>query len=476
MKKLIAIIFVAGTLAVSSCSDWLDVKSRMETSAEDLFSTQKGFRNALTGAYIKMKGTNLYGSAMTWGTMEWLSQHWQDRSQLTQYQPLKNYDYKNQYAESAMANVFQGLYDAIAAVNGILQEIDSKKNVFAAGNYELIKGEALGLRAFFHMDVLRLFGPIPTSVSGSDLILPYVTTVSTAIHEYSTYAEYTTLLLKDLNDAEELLALVDPILDYSIADLNPSSSQVSQIEDLYLVYRQVRMNYYAILAQKARYYMWVGDKGNARTYANKVINAKSPNGSYMYRLGSGNDMAAQDYTLSSEHIFALDDHNLETRAYNTFVTSETFRQMDYYYGVVYNNITTDMRRTYLWVADPRAGGYSYMRKYVQKATNPINQIPVIRLAEMHLIVAECAETVDEGKALFNAFLETRGVPAKPFTNIEELHRDITKEYGREFYGEGQYFFACKRVNSATIELYYSAIGPQTYIVPLPEGEIKFTNN
>ena len=36
-------------------------------------------------------------------------------------------------------------------------------------------GEAYGLRAFLHLEVLRLFGPVPKEASDADIAIPYVT-------------------------------------------------------------------------------------------------------------------------------------------------------------------------------------------------------------------------------------------------------------------------------------------------------------
>ena len=45
----------------TSCSDWLDVKPKTNVEEEDLFKNEQGFKEALTGIYIKMSETQLYG-------------------------------------------------------------------------------------------------------------------------------------------------------------------------------------------------------------------------------------------------------------------------------------------------------------------------------------------------------------------------------------------------------------------------------
>ncbi len=69
-------ITIAATLAVTSCNDWLDLPPRTESQAKVLLTSQKGFRDALIGAYIDMKSRDIYGAALSWETIEYLSQHW----------------------------------------------------------------------------------------------------------------------------------------------------------------------------------------------------------------------------------------------------------------------------------------------------------------------------------------------------------------------------------------------------------------
>ena len=53
------------------------------------------------------------------------------------------------------------MYNIIANINNFLKYIDKNRSVIKTGKYyELMKGEALGLRAFLHFDLLRLFGPV----------------------------------------------------------------------------------------------------------------------------------------------------------------------------------------------------------------------------------------------------------------------------------------------------------------------------
>ena len=61
---------------LSSCDDWLDVRGENIEKEQDQFETYKGFRDALTGCYMKMGATNLYGQRMTMTDIECLADLW----------------------------------------------------------------------------------------------------------------------------------------------------------------------------------------------------------------------------------------------------------------------------------------------------------------------------------------------------------------------------------------------------------------
>ena len=371
---------------ITACNDWLEVAPQAEKEEAEMFEKEVGFRNVLIGAYIRMKSNNLYGEDLTYGSIEMLAQHWTNTDDLGKY--LKAYNYEQSVVETKINSFYGNLYKVIADVNGLLNNIDARKEMFEGNNFEIIKGEALAIRAFCHFDVLRLFGPIPTNLP-EGTILPYVTTVSIVPNRLVSYNDFTTKLLADLDEAERCLEGNDPILTASIKEL--STLEVAQ-DDNFLCDRQMRMNYYAVCALKARVQLWLGNKNEALKYAQKVIDAKDPNGNVMFRLGSATDCANGDLIFSSEHIFNLNVYNLsdfKISAANTFYTNST--ALKYFWA----SETTDIRRGKMWkeVYDNYWWTYYYyMTKYTQATNMPVwakNSIPLFRLAEMYLIAMEC---------------------------------------------------------------------------------------
>ena len=248
------LLLVFSPLLLSSCEDWLDVSPSEQKKKSEMFSKAEGFRNVLTGAYIRMKSNSLYGQEMVCGSIENLAQHW-NYSSNTIGSYLNTYNYRATVVEDAMAAVYNNLFKVVADVNGLLGDIDN--GTLGENDYNLIKGEALALRAFCHFDILRLFGPMPTN-PGSDRILPYVKEVINRPNTFLNYEQFTRELFNDIDEAEACLKKVDPILNNSIATLNTPS----QLTDNFYGYRQMRMNYYAVCALKARVALWTGNKRN----------------------------------------------------------------------------------------------------------------------------------------------------------------------------------------------------------------------
>ena len=370
--------------------------------------------------------------------------------------------------ETKINSFYGNLYKVIADVNGLLNNIDARKEMFEGNNFEIIKGEALAIRAFCHFDVLRLFGPIPTNLP-EGTILPYVTTVSIVPNRLVSYNDFTTKLLADLDEAERCLEGNDPILTASIKEL--STLEVAQ-DDNFLCDRQMRMNYYAVCALKARVQLWLGNKNEALKYAQKVIDAKDPNGNVMFRLGSATDCANGDLIFSSEHIFNLNVYNLsdfKISAANTFYTNST--ALKYFWA----SETTDIRRGKMWkeVYDNYWWTYYYyMTKYTQATNMPVwakNSIPLFRLAEMYLIAMECG-SIQNANDLYKEVCIARDITPVTFGSTEELSETLILEYNREFYGEGQAFYAYKRLGRSKIFGTSTVGSALIYVLPLPKAE------
>src|SRR5580765_4433647 len=107
-----------------------------------------------------MGGKSMYGRDMTFGLLSVLG-----RSYDTTISPAignlyyqgARYNFQDPSVNATFRVMWDSLYLCIANLNNLLDNVESRKNIFTGNNYNTIKGEALGLRAFLHFDLVRMF-------------------------------------------------------------------------------------------------------------------------------------------------------------------------------------------------------------------------------------------------------------------------------------------------------------------------------
>lgn len=471
----------------SSCNDWLDVKPQSQVESDDLFTAEKGFEDALIACYIKMNSTNLYGQNLSMTFIEYLAQHWDFSSGNGQTESkIKNFEYTIEDAESTIRSIYSAMYNVIVQANGVLENLETHGDVFETeGMREMIEAEALSVRAFCHFDILRMFGQLPQNAT-VQVQLPYAKDVTTAMIPYYSYDQFVDLIFEDLNVAQALLAECDPVLNYTFDDLDNLNAD---LEDTFMGYRRFRFNYWAVEALKARIYLYLGDKNNARIAANNVINAKTEDGESMISLSVNNDFSNGYYTCPSECIFALSANNIEDYIRNLFNENSNYLTEAHYNQLFEGqDVTQNLRAVNIWERTRDAGGTQYydFRKYRQPGADDVPDseynkwmlkyqvIPLIRLSEMYLIAMETATSLSEANALYKTYMTARDVPVANDLTQTELDAEILKEYRREFWGEGQMFYTYKRLG--TEEMLWKTdrtVTENDYIVPLPSSELAY---
>ena len=458
-----------------SCNDWLDVKPETEMTLEEMYADQQGFQDALTGAYLELKNSSAYGTELMYGTIEYLAQHWDYTAESIQ-EKISQFNYIDDNVQNRFTLIYTQLYKIILSVNAILEQIDAKQDVFEPGMYEIIKGECLAMRAYCHFDLLRLFGPMPTRTTASK-ILPYVTKVGIEYNTHHSYQEFTELLENDLTDAGKLLYPFDPVIP---AGEDREELNLSLSAENFLTARQIRFNYYAVKAMEARFYLWLGgDDNKAKAYdcATEVIEAQDSEGKTVFTLGSTDNIAKEDYSFSTEHILAIYDYNLKDNADNTFTTETSYsKARNVLSPDLFPSGTTDIRFISLW-KEYTAGNGSVANstvKFIQKEGSEINQLPLIRLVEMYFIAMECG-TLSEANRLYEEFCLSRDIELVTLQDEARLEETLIKEYNKEFYAEGQAFYAFKRLAVEDILWAEFPGNEESYVVPLPLTEINYGN-
>ena len=483
MKKIIYII--ALFLALTSCNDWLDIQPELEIREEKMYETEQGFKDILTGVYIKMASTSLYGRSTSMQLPEFLAQHWEGRTDLEKQ--LLDYDFTSTLSRKFLESVWLSYYQCIVNLNSLLSKIDEKEDLFTNGNYELIKGEALGLRAFLHFEILRYWGDVPADIVPGNKAIPYMKEVTKDPNMLVslTYQEVLDNIHQDLTDAETLLA-EDPILSFSKDVLNdPDSDNDLLLGDNFHYFRQLRFNIFAVKATFARYYMWLGDVPTAAGYAMEVINAtESENSELIFELGTENDASRGELTFPSEQIFAVNNSSATTSLYNVFfyyysAYTQDRAKIDEAFETGTHTSDIRIKEDRLWEIKTQPQTLNYFKKYWDTETTAVEDVPIIRLAEMYFIVTENGNT-----DLFRNYRVARGLEISIDTTLVEtgegmsLHEKIMmrleKEYRKDFYGEGQMFFFYKRLGYEQFPWpTIIAIKREDYKLPIPETQSLF---
>ncbi len=492
MKKIkYFVLGMIGLLSATSCDKYLTVYPRTQMTQDVLFNSQAGFKDALTGVYIQMKSNTIYGMNLTMTTLDELISNWDVTANTTE-QKLGLFNYTDASVDELMTNIYSQEYTVISSVNAILGQIDANKDVFTTpGMYELIKGECLAIRAYCHFDILRIWGPIPSAVPTTNSMPPYVTKLSKDPNPLISYAQFQTAMLQDLKDAEALLKGVDPLINYSLLDMGrPGSILVTTFNpsDTYFAYRYLRMNYYAVKALQARANLWFNKPADAYAAAKAVISAANPDGTSKFRLGTSADMTAKDFSLTNEHIFGLYDFSLPSK-YSTMFDTNKFplkkgTTATSVTSQLYGSTGTDIREVNLWVLltlANQAKAYTFQKYNVPSSAGAgfadLNRIPMLRLSEMYFIAIETTTDQTEAQALWAAFRTARNIPVTALpTDPVQIQNTLLTEYRKEFVGEGQSFYAYKRLNAPKASvLWVPTAGIPNYLFPMPKTELLPSN-
>ncbi|WP_162426103.1 RagB/SusD family nutrient uptake outer membrane protein [Pontibacter pudoricolor] len=484
IKKTVAGICLL--FAATSCEEWLDVTPSTQIRAEEQFKSEDGFKDALMGVYIGMATPELYAKDMTWNLVDLLSQQYATLPNLASYVDVQQYKYRATKAIPKVDGLWNRSYTIIANINNALHYIEKNKEVLHPISHDIIKGELLGLRAFIHFDLMRLYG-YGDLASRSDLAgklaIPYVTEYKKEVTPQLNYAQTFVLMEKDINAALELLK-ADPI--YLNAE-RPAGYFDQVNRDGFYNQREQRMNYYAVKALQARMLLWQG--GAEKMQAARVAAEEVINSSVARLIQSESYPVSSDPVLYPEILFSLNVTAFENIV-NRFLDAEKATNYDALFlttaaaAGIYetSNVNigvADIRYNTLLAAQSR-GLVSI--KLLQNGKSHPNIMPLIKLPEMYYIAAEDyirANDLNMAIAYLNKVRKSRGIieeiseGAEPEVVKEELY----KEYRKEFVSEGQLFFYYKRLGQTTIPGLSESteVGDKIYVLPYPDSEIEFGN-
>ena len=440
MKQIIYILLTTTVLGLMSCSDWLDVSPKTSIPTDKQFESESGFKDARTGIYLKLGTKTLYAGDLTYAYLDELAGLYSDYPGYNTNAVFNQsivFDYENMFL-SKKNGIYSTMYNIIANINNFLEYVDKNKDVLVTERYyETMKGEALGLRAFLHFDLLRMFGPVYKEHPASKAI-PYRTTFDKDATPVLPACEVVDAILKDLNDAEKLLKENDP-LDFFTDRTDEDFTE----KDHFLVNREFRMNLYAVKAMLARVYCYKGDaesKGLATEYAKQVIAAST-----YFTLYKSQTASNYNSIRYAEQIFGITVNEFSNLLIGNYMDMENTNTQQHFYldgdkfKFFYETAdagNTDWRKNteMFEVINGASRTDVFCRKYNQKPLNGgyaysgADAIPLIRLPEMYYIVAECVPSASESADALNTVRFARGISYSdeiPTTGYDDL--DNTSE-------------------------------------------------
>jgi hypothetical protein len=466
--KIKFFIIIYSVILFSSCNKWLDVDLADKVTEEKLFGTPQGYQEALAGVYSTMASSGLYGQKLTMEDIDVLAQYYNYDGISSTYEKWKNYDYQDAGSQGRILAIWRGMYAAISGTNNIIKWAKKDDKVLNADTKNQVLGEAYALRAYLHFDLIRMFCPDvkkSPKVSG----IPYNLEFGVSLPPIYTVEENVQLVVDDLKEAERFLAK-DPITlvkPYQIANKDMADKYVA------------RINLYGVKALLARVGLMRGDKTNAIKYAKEVIDSERFK---LLDFASADKPDQQiDMLFSDEHIFSLRNNKLSDYTISLHYPEITANSTRFAY-LPFVNISTlyegnnDDIRNIKWFSVVNG---NFVKYNVDNKAKFFPKMPMIKLSEMYLILAECYLGKDDQAAqlYINALRDHR---IRNNSHWSYLTMDyIMQEIKREFVGEGQLWYAYKRLNlgvqtsSGTVGL----IPPsdKIFVFPMPLKEIETGN-
>jgi hypothetical protein len=499
--KQIAAIALITLASLSACSNWLDITPEDTVSADELFSTYSGYHTALNGIYQELALGNLYGRELTWGFASALSQCYTNNNEPNvekRYSRTEKYEYNTNEVETYTSAIWLTAYNAIANANNLLQHLEqADKTLFPNAvdhEVELIRGEALALRAMLHFDLLRLFAPAEENNAPG---IPYNNLFPNKFAERLPVGEVLKKITADLEESCNLLELYEGDAAFRNRYLMNWNVRYAQSMDgvtPFFLGRGTRLNYIAAKALLANVYLYSGNLNAAQETAQNILekyvatlaNATALDG-FSYLVASNpvwnsSDAKLYPHKLMHEIFFGLYNAQLASSYETLTSTSQNAFALKNVEGVYESDLSDIRYGKLIYEENPGASGINLIRRTLKytvtaNATGIENSIiPMMRISEVKFIHLECLSAVDLSEAVVELNNYRKNVRGCTVDITADTRADfliaLSKEIKKEFACEGaHYFFFCKRhrlpVNDGVSDINMA----NKYTLPFPQNEI-----
>jgi hypothetical protein len=444
MKNKKSIALITAIISISfSCKNYLNIDPPKDraTSAE-IFSNDASATSSVTGIYSRMASTGGFsGNQNSISTLCGLTS-----DELKSHSSAMDVFFKNEIPSSNSAiNLYLWTepYAYIYTSNAILEGLKSAPGVSINTNNQL-QGEAKFIRAFCYFYLVNLFGQVPLNLN-------------------SDYRE----------NENSVKASPEKIYEQIVADLLEAESLLSSG---YISTERIRPNKATAKALLSRVYLYNEKWDLAAQKATEVIDQKT-----LYTLSDLDQVFLKNSTETIWQLMPNAGNNTQEGALNILTATPTF------VSLVPNFLTLfesgDNRKT-RWVGQFTnvTGTYYFPYKYKIKTTTNavVNEYSmVLRLAELHLIRAECRAKLNLPQLALEDInlIRKRAGLIIPLSGLNsgQCLLEIEKQRQLEFFAEwGHRWFDLKRTLRASTVL--SQIKGNTWtdtdvLFPIPDVEL-----
>lgn len=449
MKRTIYIIASAALLAACSA---LDQDPSTSVTTETAITDVEDLANAVNGAYY----VATYGTMLTMGSELAI---YGDLIGPDSYQPSSSGQNASRIARFSLTpndtyNAYYYLYAALASVNSALEKGLELEDQKGAAQYI---AELYGMRALFHFHLAVLFAPLPTSESSNrmGIVLSDKVFGITYIGERATLDDTYAFIVNDLTESVD-------------SGLNKER-------------KTGHMNYWAALGLRARANLYRGEYDAALKDCEEII-SQSPYSLYgieeypkvWSQQGSSEMMMEYLQTDTYNAQRYSPGYYTSPKGYSEYgVSPEFYSWMTSDPSDIRASCVADMTLVPDGETDYHTGYYPTKYPGNAGASVPIyvNNIKVMRLAEIYLIAAEAALKAGEDAARWINRLRSSRITGYEDVDVVTL-KDIIDERRKELFAEGQIAFDFWR-NGLSVDTSLGEIGPHDYrtVLPFPKEEI-----
>jgi len=433
-KYIYQIVLIPFLGALLSCSKFLNVEPKDNTSDAVTIVDETSANTALNGVYEALASAGYYGQTFQFttylrgGDLEWGDSRTVNREFIQRDVRADNEE---------VNNVWVAIYRTINRANHVIKKVPAlPDDVINDTKRDQITGEAYFIRALAYFDLARVWGGVQLILEPTESLDASKGIPRSSLQD--TYAQ----VLSDLNEAEQRL---------------PETTN------------RVRATKKTVWALKARYYLYQQQWAEAENYATKLIDDSQYELIKPYSSWFANNVVGARESILETTYNAANPNNHRTAwqppangGVRRWYPSDAFIQQ------ITDPAIGGGRKAL--VAQSNDGSWYGNLYYRTPAVDPSY---ILRIAEMYLIRAE-ARAHQAGKrslalADLNAVRDRAELLPLALSDEQELLLAIEKEKHYEFAFEPHYWFDLVRTGRVGAVL--NVTDPNKYVLPIPIAQL-----